>query len=58
MWPFRKKTEIEILGDELENLHSILGIGNKRVNREIFERIKMIEDTLLQISKKNNGLEY
>jgi len=49
---------IKALNNELERLHLILGAGDGKVNGEIFCRIKKLEDTLIEISRRHNGLEY
>ena len=59
MWPFRKQiTEIEAIDNELERLHNIFGHGTKEANWYLFERIKLLEDTLNNIACKKMGLEY
>ena len=49
---------IKAIDKELERLHDILGGGDKKANGEIWVQIKKLSNTLDEISRKHNGLEY
>ena len=49
---------IKAIDRELERLHDILGLGDREVNTDIYQRIKKLQDTLNDIARRHNGLEY
>ena len=49
---------IKAIDKELDRLHLILGAGDKVFNGDIYRRIKKLEDTLDEIARRHNGLEY
>lgn len=60
------KLSIKAINKELERLHKLLDTnsygemtqGKRAANSLIWERIVKLEDILLQITKRYNGLEY
>lgn len=54
----RPLTEIEALDRELARLHEVLGDGDAKANGALLLRIQKIEDLLMTIAKKNNGMEW
>lgn len=57
-----KETEgvaaIKALNAELERLHDLMGQGDKEFNTKLLTHIMGIEEVLVQIAKRHNGLEY
>lgn len=54
----RSLTEIEALDRELERLHELIGHSNAKFNGDVYQRIKELENLLIDIAKKKNGLEF
>ena len=57
MWE-KHLTEVDALDRELERLHNVLGDGDAKANGYILQRIKEIENILIQVTKKKNGMEW
>ena len=55
---FKSMTETEALDRELERLHAEFGQGDKIANGILFKQIKEIETLLIDIARKNNGMEW
>lgn len=49
---------IKEIGKELERLHDLLGMSNKEGNADVYQQIKKLENTLDEIARRHNGLEY
>lgn len=60
MFRSESKESIKALNAELDRLHELLlaAGNNKETATAIFERIKEIEDLLMDIAKRYNGMEY
>ena len=49
---------IKAIDKELNRLHGCLPAKTVETNGIIFERIKKLQDTLNEIARRHNGLEY
>lgn len=53
------KESIKAVDAELDRLHDLLAAAkDKETATAIFERIKKVEDLLMDIAKRYNGMEY
>jgi len=57
---YRARREVRALNDELARLHYVMLTTSSTAypNSLLFERIKKIEDTLIEIARIKAGLEY
>lgn len=54
----KKMDEICAINEELKRLHEIFGVAEPKTNGVIYQSIMKLQNTLDEIARKRNGLEY